>query len=158
MRFVQQVRYWNISLQDQRYDKFKAERKCTNKEVKLLLIEFLSDKVQFWKPYQANQSFIVFSSNLSEKHVIQKLQSVNPIKLAATKIRKSLINLLLILKTNFVMQKNLKTPGTTLISYTNRFTSSVNFLISPSHIYAVIKQIFITQKMTMMGQILQKAK
>ena len=74
----------------------------------MLLIEFLSDKVQFWKPYQANQSFIVFSSNLSEKHVIQKLQSVNPIKLAATKIRKSLINLLLILKTNFVMQQQKK--------------------------------------------------
>ena len=48
------------------------------------------DKIQFWKPYQANQSFIVFSSNLSEKHVIQNLQSINAIKLAATKIRKSL--------------------------------------------------------------------
>ena len=74
----------------------------------MLLIKFLLDKIQFWKPYQANQSFIVFSSNLSEKHVIQKLQSINAIKLAATKIRKSLINLLLILKTNFVMQKKLK--------------------------------------------------
>ena len=68
----------------------QGENIITNKEVKLLLVEFLSDKIQFCKLYQANQSLIVFSSNLSVEHVIRKLQSINTIKSAATEIRKSL--------------------------------------------------------------------
>ena len=40
----------------------QVENTTTNKEVKLLLVEFLSDKIQFCKPYQANQLLIVFSS------------------------------------------------------------------------------------------------
>ena len=64
----------------------QGENIITNKEVKLLLVEFLSDKIQFCKPYQANQSLIVFSSNLSVEHVIRKLQSINTVKSAATEI------------------------------------------------------------------------
>ena len=43
----------------------QGENIITNKEVKLLLVEFLSDKIQVCKSYQAKQSLIVFSSNLS---------------------------------------------------------------------------------------------
>ena len=64
----------------------QGENIITNKEVKLLHVEFLSDKIQFCKPYQANQSLIVFSSNLSVEHVIRKLQSINTVKSAATEI------------------------------------------------------------------------
>ena len=64
----------------------QGENIITNKEVKLLLVEFLSDKIQFCKPYQANQSLVVFSSNLSVEHVIRKLQSINTVKSAATEI------------------------------------------------------------------------
>ena len=43
----------------------------TNKKVKLLLAQFLSDQIQFCKPCPANQSLIVFSSGLSVKDVIR---------------------------------------------------------------------------------------
>ena len=41
----------------------------TNKEVKLLLAQFLSDQIQFCKPCPANQSLMVFSSGLSVKDI-----------------------------------------------------------------------------------------
>ena len=68
----------------------QGENIITNKEVKLPLVEFLSDKIQFGEPCQASQSLIVFSSNLSVELVIRKLQSINTIKSAATEIRKLL--------------------------------------------------------------------
>ena len=74
----------------------------------MLLIEFSLDKIQLWKPCQANQSFIDFSSNLSKKHVIQKLQSIYVITLAVMKIRKSLNKFTFNLKNKFCGAKNLK--------------------------------------------------
>ena len=74
----------------------------------MLLIEFSLGKIQLWKPSRANQSFIVFSSNLSKKHVIKKLQSINAISLAVIKIRKSLNKLTFNLKNKFCHAKNLK--------------------------------------------------
>ena len=74
----------------------------------MLHIEFSLDKIQFWKPCQANQSFINFSSNLSEKHVIQKLQSIYVITLAVMKIRKSLNKFTFNLKNTSCDAKNLK--------------------------------------------------
>ena len=68
----------------------QGENIITKKEVKLPLVEFLSDKIQFCEPCQASQSLIVFSSNLSVEHVIRKLQSINTIKSTATEIRKLL--------------------------------------------------------------------
>ena len=68
----------------------QGENIITNKEVKLPLVEFLSDKIQFGEPCQASQSLIVFSSNLSVELVIRKLQSIKTIKSAATEIRKLL--------------------------------------------------------------------
>ena len=97
----------------------QGENVITSKEVKLLLVKFLSDKIQFLKQCQTNQSLIFFSSNLSVEHVIRKRQSINIIKSAATEIRNPEMNLLLNLKTNFVMQKNLETPGITLTCYMN---------------------------------------
>ena len=97
----------------------QGENVITSKEVKLLLVKFLSDKIQFLKQCQTNQSLIFFSSNLSVEHVIRKRQSINIINSAATEIRNPEMNLLLNLKTNFVMQKNLETPGITLTCYMN---------------------------------------
>ena len=86
----------------------QVENTTTNKEVKLLLVEFLSDKIQFCKPYQANQLLIVFSSNLSVEHIIRKLQSINTIKSAATEIRKSLNESTFDLKNKFCNAEGLK--------------------------------------------------
>ena len=69
--------------------------------------------------YQANQSLIVFSSDLSVEHVIQKLESINPIKSAATEIRKSLNESTFNLKNKFCDAEELKTPGITPICHTN---------------------------------------
>ena len=74
----------------------------------MLLIEFSLNKIQLWKPCQANQSFTDFSSNLSKKHVIQKLQSIYVITLAVMKIRKSLNKFTFILKNKFCDAKNPK--------------------------------------------------
>ena len=65
--------------------------------------------------YQANQSLIVFSSNLSVEHVIH----FNPIKPAATEIQKSLNESTFNLKNKFCDAEELKTPGITPIWHTN---------------------------------------
>ena len=74
----------------------------------MLLIEFSLDKIQLWKLCQANQSFTDFSSNLSKKHVIQKLQSIYVITLAVMEIPKSLNKFTFNLKNKFCDAKNLK--------------------------------------------------
>ena len=42
--------------------KRKNKKNNTNKKVKVFLTELLSDRIQFCKPHQMNQSLIPFSS------------------------------------------------------------------------------------------------
>ena len=101
----------------------------------MLLIEFSLGKIQLWKPSPANQSFIVFSSNLSKKHVIKKLQSINAISLAVMKIRKSLNKLTFNLKNKFCDAKNLKNSwNNAYVSHKLIYFSSYVFNIPQSYL------------------------
>ena len=57
----------------------QGENIITNKEVKLLLVEFLSDKIQFCKLYQANQSLIVFHQTLVYNTLYENFSQLTPL-------------------------------------------------------------------------------
>ena len=63
----------------------------SNKEVKLFMLEHFQDKIQFCESEQANESLLAFLSDLEMRDVIQKLRSLNTVKIAAQTIRKCLL-------------------------------------------------------------------
>ena len=62
----------------------------SNKEVTLFTLEHFQDKIQFCESEQANKPLLAFSSDLEMRDVIQKLRSLNTVKIAAQTIRKYL--------------------------------------------------------------------
>ena len=63
----------------------------SNKEVKSFMLEHFKDKIQLCESEQANKSLLAFSSDLEMRGVINKLRSLNTVKMTAQTITKCLL-------------------------------------------------------------------
>ena len=63
-----------------------------NSELKSFISDSFGDNIQFCSSEQQNESMFVFSSKVNIQDVIDKLRSLDGIKLAAKKLRKSLLS------------------------------------------------------------------
>ena len=81
------------------------EELMSNKEIKLYLSEFFTDRVQFCKSDRRNESMMVYSSKLTMQDVAQKLSAMNSVKDTAHAIRVALKMLISNSRVNFVMPR-----------------------------------------------------
>ena len=110
-----------------------------DKKVKLLPVKFLSYQVWFCKLCQPNQSLIVVSLDLSVKDGMRKPQSIDTIKSAAKEIRKSLNESTFNLKNKFCGADEPKNSWNDVQMPRELIYFFNTFLISLSHIYAIVK-------------------
>lgn len=70
------------------------------------MINELGDSIQFCEPHQKNESQFIFSSKVNVRYLIKLLRSQNIIKEAAQKFRRSLFDITLNWKIDFVIHTN----------------------------------------------------
>ena len=82
-----------ISLSELRYILKQNEKVVfNNSEIKLFITEFFGDSIQMFYSERKNESMFMYSSKIAIQDVIYKLRSLDEIKIAAEKLRKSLLS------------------------------------------------------------------